>query len=86
MPANSAIESNLRSNSERFSPNTAPPIMTFSRPDSSASKVAPSASTGAMRPVTLSSPLLGRVMPQITWRRVDLPQPLRPRMPMLSPR
>ena len=42
--------------------------------------------TGAMRPVTRSSPWLGRVMPQITCSRVDLPQPLRPRKPMLSPR
>jgi hypothetical protein len=58
----------------------------FSRPDSSASKVAPSASTGATRPVTRSSPLEGSVMPQITCSRVDLPQPLRPRMPIESPR
>ncbi len=75
MPANSAIESNLRRTSLRFSPSTAPPIRTFSRPDSSMSKVEPSASTGAMRPLTRSSPWLGSVMPQITCSRVDLPQP-----------
>ena len=86
MPAKSAIESNFSMISGRLRPSTAPPIRTFSRPVASRSNVAPSASTGATRPFTQISPLVGRVMPQTICRRVDLPQPLRPMMPRLLPR
>jgi hypothetical protein len=48
--------------------------------------VAPSASTGATRPLTQISPLVGLVMPQTICSSVDLPQPLRPMMPRLLPR
>src|ERR1700728_1798070 len=57
----------------------------FSRPVRSCWKPAPSSSSPASFPRTATSPLVGWSTPQMHLSRVDLPEPLRPRMPRVSP-
>ena len=49
------------------------------------SKPAPSSSIGAMIPLTLTLPSVGLSTPAITLSKVDLPAPLKPSTPTLSP-
>src|SRR5271169_3221235 len=57
----------------------------FSRPVRSCWKPAPSSSRPASLPRTATSPSAGCSTPQMHLSRVDLPEPLRPRMPTVSP-
>src|ERR1700722_15063044 len=57
----------------------------FSRPVRSCWKPAPSSSNPASLPRTATSPEVGWSPPQMHLSRVDLPEPLRPRMPTVSP-
>ncbi len=57
----------------------------LSRPESSGWKPAPNSSMAARLPRTLISPEVGFRMPATHLRSVDLPHPLRPRMPKVSP-
>ena len=58
---------------------------TFSRPESSMSKPAPSSSRGATRPEIRTLPSVGRRTRAITFMSVVLPAPFRPMMPTDSP-
>src|SRR6516165_9560802 len=57
----------------------------FSRPVRSCWNPAPSSSRPASLPRTATSPSVGWRTPQMHLSRVDLPEPLRPRMPTVSP-
>ena len=57
----------------------------LSRPERSGWKPAPSSSMAARLPRTRISPVVGLRMPATHLSRVDLPQPLRPRIPKVSP-
>ena len=57
----------------------------FSRPVRSCWKPAPSSRRPASLPRTATSPVVGWSTPQMHLSRVDLPEPLRPRMPTVSP-
>src|SRR6204780_4054382 len=57
----------------------------FSRPVRSCWKPAPNSSRPASLPRTATSPCVGCNTPQMHLSRVDLPEPLRPRMPTVSP-
>src|ERR1700722_14798796 len=57
----------------------------FSRPVRSCWKPAPSSKSPASLPRTATSPEVGCSTPQMHLSRVDLPEPLRPRMPTVSP-
>jgi hypothetical protein len=59
---------------------------TFCRPVYSGLKPEPSSSRAATRPWTSTSPWVGVSVPQTSWSSVDLPEPLRPMMPTVSPR
>ena len=63
----------------------APRRKVFSRTVSSPSKPVPSSSREAMVPSTLIFPVVGHMMPEITFKRVDFPAPLLPTMPSRSP-
>ena len=45
------------------------------------SKPAPSSMSGAIEPLTVTEPIEGLYTPAITFRSVDLPEPLRPIRP-----
>src|SRR5580704_10279250 len=57
----------------------------FSRPVRSCWNPAPSSRRPASFPRTATSPLVGCSTPQMHLSSVDLPEPLRPRMPTVSP-
>ncbi len=57
----------------------------FSRPVKSGWKPAPSSSSEPTEPATASLPLVGLKMPASRRRRVVLPEPFRPMMPIDSP-
>src|SRR5580698_2436949 len=57
----------------------------FSRPVRSCWKPAPNSSRPASLPRTATSPLVGWSTPQMHLSSVDLPDPLRPRIPTVSP-
>src|SRR5580704_10883172 len=57
----------------------------FSRPVRSCWNPAPSSRRPASLPRTATSPVVGWSTPQMHLSRVDLPEPLRPRMPTVSP-
>ena len=57
----------------------------LSRPDRSGWNPAPSSSMAARLPRTRISPEVGLRMPATHLSRVDLPHPLRPRIPKVSP-
>ena len=58
-----------------------PLMKTFSRPEISGWKPAPSSISAEMRPFTVTVPRVGRVMPATHFSIVLLPDPLRPMMP-----
>ena len=63
----------------------APFRKTFSRPEKSGWKPAPSSSSEPMRPPTATWPSVGLMIPAIRRSSVDLPEPLRPTRPTASP-
>ena len=79
------MSSNRRSISACDSPSSEPLRKMLSRPDSSGWNPAPSSSMAARLPRTRISPEVGFRMPATHLSRVDFPQPLRPRMPKVSP-
>ena len=58
----------------------------FSRAVRSISNPAPSSISGATLPRTVTLPRVGQKMPEITFKRVLLPQPFSPTMANGSPR
>ena len=58
-----------------------PLMKTFSRPEISGWKPAPSSMSAEMRPCTVTVPLVGFVMPATSLSAVLLPEPLRPITP-----
>ena len=86
MSAKLAMSSNFSSTSALANPSSEALRYTFSRPVYSMLKPLPSSSRAAMRPNTSTCPVVGRTVPAMICRSVDLPAPLRPMMPRLSPR
>ena len=84
-PANSTISSNRRSISLLDSPRIEPLRYTFSRPDSSRWKPAPSSSSADMRPRVVIEPLLGRRILAMHLSRVLLPEPFSPMRAKVEP-
>ena len=62
-----------------------PLMKTFSRPEISGWKPAPSSMSAEMRPSTVTVPLVGFVMPATSFSAVLLPDPLRPMTPSVWP-
>ncbi len=62
-----------------------PLMKTFSRPEISGWKPAPSSISAEMRPSTFTVPLVGFVMPATSLSAVLLPEPLRPMTPNVEP-
>ena len=62
-------------------PSMMPLMKTFSRPEISGWKPAPSSISAEMRPSTVTVPRVGRVIPATHFSIVLLPDPLRPMMP-----
>ena len=58
----------------------------FSRPEISGWNPAPSSSSAASLPVTDTSPEVGCTIPARSFKSVDLPEPLAPMTPTISPR
>ena len=85
MSANAMISSNRASISWLFKPSTEAFMYTFSCPVNSGLKPEPSSSKAATRPLVWMLPLVGVSVPQIICKRVDLPLPLHPIMPTVSP-
>ena len=67
------------------SPSRRPVISTFSRPESSGWKPAPSSSSAASRPRTSTAPRVGRTIPASSFSSVDFPEPFAPMTPRVSP-
>ena len=63
----------------------APFRKTFSRPEKSGWKPAPSSSSEPIRPPTATLPEVGLMIPATNRSSVDLPEPLRPTSPTASP-
>ena len=85
MSANCAIASKRSSISRSVNPRIAALRRTFSRPENSGLKPAPSSSSAATRPCTVTRPTVGVRVPAISCSSVLLPAPLRPTMPTFSP-
>ena len=62
-----------------------PLIATFSRPEISGWKPAPSSMRAETRPSTARLPRVGLVMPATSLRSVDLPEPFSPMTPKVDP-
>ena len=62
-----------------------PLMKTFSRPEISGWKPAPSSISAEIRPFTLTVPVVGLVMPATSFSIVLLPEPLRPMTPSVRP-
>ena len=62
-----------------------PLMKTFSRPEISGWKPAPSSISAEMRPSTFTVPSDGLVMPATSFSSVLLPEPLRPMTPSVRP-
>ena len=62
-----------------------PLMKTFSRPEISGWKPAPSSISAEMRPLTATVPLVGLVIPATSFSSVLLPEPLRPMTPSVRP-
>ena len=62
-----------------------PLMKTFSRPEISGWKPAPSSMSAEIRPSTRTLPLVGLVMPATSFSAVLLPEPLRPITPKVEP-
>ena len=85
MSANSRISGSFSSISLSEKPIMVPLRYTFSMPLYSWLKPAPSSSSAEMRPSTLTWPEVGFSTPVMIFRMVDLPEPLVPMMPTVSP-
>ena len=83
--ANSTISSKRRVISRFDRPSMMPLMKTFSRPEISGWKPAPSSMSAEMRPSTGTVPVVGFVMPATTFSAVLLPDPFRPTMPKVQP-
>ena len=79
--AKSTISSKRRVTSFLVRPSMMPLMKTFSRPEISGWKPAPSSISAEMRPSTVTVPSVGLVMPATILSIVLLPDPLRPMMP-----
>ena len=67
------------------SPSMMPLMKTFSRPEISGWKPAPSSMSAEMRPCTSTVPVVGLVMPATSLSSVLLPEPFRPMTPSVRP-
>ena len=83
--AKATMASKLRSISLRDKPSSEAFKKTLSRPDISGWKPAPSSSIAARWPRSRICPDVGCRMPAMHLSSVDFPEPLRPRMPRVSP-
>ena len=83
--ANSTISSKRSVTSRLVRPSMMPLMKTFSRPEISGWKPAPSSISAEMRPSTLTVPSDGLVMPATSLSSVLLPDPLRPMTPSVRP-
>ena len=83
--ANSTISSNRFATSRFDSPSMMPLMKTFSRPEISGWKPAPSSINAEIRPLTRTLPDVGLVMPATSFSIVLLPDPLRPITPNVRP-
>ena len=85
-PENATISGSFFSISRRVRPSMTPLITTFSRPEISGWKPAPSSMSAETLPVTSSVPAVGLKRPATSFRSVDFPQPFGPTTPNVSPR
>ena len=83
--ANSTISSKRRPTSFFVSPSMMPLMKTFSRPEISGWKPAPSSMRAEMRPCTVTVPVVGLVMPATSFSIVLLPEPFLPITPRVRP-
>ena len=79
--ANSTISSKRLATSRLVRPSMMPLMKTFSRPEISGWKPAPSSMRAEIRPSTFTVPVVGFVMPATSFSAVLLPEPLRPMIP-----
>ena len=84
--ANSTISSNRPVISRFDNPSMMPLMNTFSRPEISGWKPAPSSMRAEMRPFTCTLPVVGFVIPATSFSSVLLPDPFRPMTPSVRPR
>jgi hypothetical protein len=84
--AKSTISSNRRATSFFVRPSMMPLMNTFSRPEISGWKPAPSSMSAEIRPFTRTVPDVGFVMPATSFSIVLLPDPFRPITPSVRPR
>lgn len=85
-PENSTIAGSFLSISFRVSPSMTPLMTTFSRPEISGWKPAPSSMRAETFPSTRSVPEVGLKRPATSLRSVDFPEPFAPMTPNVSPR
>ena len=85
MPAKRTMSSNRAAVSRRDMPRSSALIAMLSRPEISGWKPAPSSSRAASRPGTSTDPDVGRTIPASSLSSVDLPEPLAPTTPSVSP-
>ena len=76
----------FRSISRRVRPSMTPLMTTFSRPEISGWKPAPSSISAETFPSTRSVPEVGLKRPATSLRSVDFPEPFAPMTPNVSPR
>ena len=84
--AKSTIASKRSASSLRVRPSMIALIATFSRPEISGWKPAPSSISAETRPSTTRLPCVGRVMPATSFKSVDLPEPFSPITAKVEPR
>lgn len=85
MSANFKISGSFASISFWENPIMVPFKYTFSMPLYSMLKPAPSSSSAEILPLTFTSPEVGLKTPVIIFKMVDLPEPLVPIIPTVSP-
>ena len=83
--AKSIIIGSFSSTSSFVIPNNNPFIAIFCRPVNSGLKPVPNSSRPVIRPLTWISPSSGNKIPVIILSNVDLPAPLGPTIPNVSP-
>ena len=83
--AKSRIESMLLVTTSLRMPISAPFRKMLSRVLRRSSKPAPSSSKPTRRPCLTTVPVVGTVTPEMTLRRVDLPEPFAPMIPRVAP-
>ena len=80
------IDGSFRSISFRVRPSMTPLMTTFSRPEISGWKPAPSSMRAETLPSTRREPEVGLKRPATSLRSVDFPEPFAPMTPKVSPR